>query len=421
MNFARRQHTATVLQDGRVLVAGGIGASGTAVDTAKLYDPTANTWTVTTGPLVHTRSGHTASLLQDGTVLVAGGSNSSGARNSLEIFNPVANAFTLYTAGDLSSARQNHAAAVLQDGRVIIIGGSDGTNVLVSTDIYDPTAGTIAAGPALSVARMNHTATTQLDGKVFVAGGSTIDGTGTVTDLASAEIWDPAAPQSSTFVALSGQLSVARHGHQAFLLPHNGGILIVGGSNAGVSPALSAADLYYPWAGTIKPTSSMASPRSSATGSPLSNGSLQSQNDGLLLVAGGKDASGTLSSGELYGFAWVNTDKADYAPGDLVTITGGGWNPGETVTLSLLEAPFIDQPNPIAVVADKAGNISDAESAPDAQDVGIKFYLTATGSAAHAQTTFTDGGAPAQVHFTADAPCSVNVTLTYTNNGTRIR
>jgi len=165
----------------------------------------------------------------------------------------------------------------------------------------------------------------------------------------------------------------------------------------------------------------MASPRSSATGSPLSNGSLQSQNDGLLLVAGGKDASGTLSSGELYGFAWVNTDKADYAPGDLVTITGGGWNPGETVTLSLLEAPFIDQPNPIAVVADKAGNISDAESAPDAQDVGIKFYLTATGSAAQAQTTFTDGGAPAQVHFTADAPCSVNVTLTYTNNGTRIR
>ena len=236
MNFARRQHTATVLQDGRVLVAGGIGASGTAVDTAELYDPTANTWTVTTGPLVHTRSGHTASLLQDGTVLVAGGSNSSGARNSLEIFNPVANAFTLYTAGDLSSARQNHAAAVLQDGRVIIIGGSDGTNVLVSTDIYDPTAGTIAAGPALSVARMNHTATTQLDGKVFVAGGSTIDGTGTVTDLASAEIWDPAAPQSSTFVALSGQLSVARHGHQAFLLPHNGGILIVGGSNAGSRP-----------------------------------------------------------------------------------------------------------------------------------------------------------------------------------------
>jgi hypothetical protein len=89
----------------------------------------------------------------------------------------------------------------------------------------------------------------------------------------------------------------------------------------------------------------MSTARSQATGGALSNGNPTSQNDGLLLVAGGTDASSpakTLAGTELYGFATVKTDQSDYAPGTTVTITGSGWKPGETVTLSFLESPLID-------------------------------------------------------------------------------
>jgi len=224
MNFARTKHTAVALQDGRVLVAGGIGGGGTAIDSAELYDPVANTWTVT-GSLKVARSGHTASLLPDGTVLIAGGDNAGVAQNSLEVFDPTAGVFTTAT-GALSSPRDSHAAAVLQDGRVLIVGGFDGAKPLASSDVYDPSTGSVSAGPAMSTARQGLSATTQLDGKVFVAGGNN----GSV-DLDSTEVYDPAA---GTF-AVSATLATARQGHQAFLLPHSNNILIVGGTSSGAA------------------------------------------------------------------------------------------------------------------------------------------------------------------------------------------
>src|SRR6266568_1093274 len=296
MNFARSKHTATVLQDGRVLVAGGIGGGGTPVASAEIYDPAANTWTVT-GSLLTARSGHTASLLQNGTVLIAGGDSSGVAQSSLEIYDPTSGAFA-FTVGALSSPRESHAAAVLQDGRVLLVGGNNGkqqtapTVALATSDLYDPATESVAVGPTLSTPRQGLSATTQLDGKVFVAGGN------------------------------------------------NG------------TAALASAELYTPWTGGISATGLMASARASATGGAISQG-------GLLLVAGGKNASGTtLASGELYGFATVKTDHADYTPGSVVTITGSGWQPGETVTLSFLEVPYYDSHPTLTVVADANGHIS---------------------------------------------------------------
>ena len=176
MNFARSKHTATVLQDGRVLVAGGIGGGGTPVASAEIYDPAANTWTVT-GSLLTARSGHTASLLQNGAVLIAGGDSSGVAQSSLEIYDPATGAFA-FTVGALSSPRESHAAAVLQDGRVLFVGGNNGkqqnaaTVALATSDLYDPATESVSAGPALSTPRQGLSATTQLDGKVFVAGGN---------------------------------------------------------------------------------------------------------------------------------------------------------------------------------------------------------------------------------------------------------
>ena len=199
MNVARSQHTATVLQDGRVLVVGGVDVSGNPIGTAEIFDPSANSaqtnpWT-STGPLGQARSGHTATLLHDGMVLIAGGLSGNQVLSTLELFNAASGtngSFTLLPA-TLSSPRAKHAAALLEDGRVLIIGGWDGTMIppqppattgtprpLTSTDIYDPSAQQVRAGPVLNVARMSFTATTQLDGQIFIAGGN--DGT---QDLAS--------------------------------------------------------------------------------------------------------------------------------------------------------------------------------------------------------------------------------------------
>src|SRR5438876_7334519 len=406
MNFARSKHTATVLQDGRGRVAGGIGGGGTPVASAEIYDPAANTWTVT-GSLLTARSGHTASLLQNGAVLIAGGDSSGVAQSSLEIYDPTSGAFA-FTVGALSSPRESHAAAVLQDGRVLLVGGNNGkqqtapTVALATSDLYDPATESVAVGPALSTPRQGLSATTQLDGKVFVAGGN--NGT---ADLASAEVFDPA---TGTFTLATSKLATARQGHQAFLLPHNNNVLLVGGTSGGV--ALNSSQQYMPWAGSFNPVSFMASARASATGGAISQ-------DGLLLVAGGKNASGTtLASGELYGFATVKTDHADYTPGSVVTITGSGWQPGETVSLSFLESPYYDSHPSVIAVADANGNIFNNQFSPDINDSAILFYLTATGSVSQAQTTFHDTNttttsvtcSPNPIHFGSPATCTGTVT-----------
>jgi len=173
------------------------------------------------GDMGEARSGHTASLLRDGRVLIAGGEGALGVSSTLEIFDPATGAFI--PAGELSAPRKTHAAAVLADGRVLVAGGSDGLSALSSTDIFDPATAQASPGPALSTARAAASATTLLDGKVLVAGGS--DGT---SDLASAEVYDPAL---ISFSATAGGLATARQGHLAFLLPFNNQVLIVGGTS----------------------------------------------------------------------------------------------------------------------------------------------------------------------------------------------
>src|SRR5437667_176154 len=398
MNSPRSHQSCAVLQDGRVLVAGGTTSGGGITNSAEIYDPSADSWSQA-GLMNDARSGATASVLQDGRVLIAGGQNSGGASNTLEIFDPNSGNFS--NAGTMSSPRQDHAAAVLSDGRVLIVGGSsDGTNALNTTDIYDPQAGSVSPGPVMSTARAKHTATTLLDGTGVVIGGS--NGT---SDLASAEFFDPAA---NNFNA-AGSLATARSKHSAFLLPNNNEVLVVGGQSAGND--LASAELYIPWQKLFQATGAMATPRSDATGAALT------AVDGRLLIAGGSSASA-----ELYGFATVKTDAADYPPGSIVTITGSGWQPGETVTLTLVESPLIDTHGPYTTVADGNGNVSDSSFVTDIHDLSIRFYLTAVGSQSQAQNTFTDAGAN-KLQFTTSAftvaagTCSGTITVgTFSGN-----
>src|SRR5207302_1543840 len=148
---------------------------------------------------------------------------------------------------------------------------------------------------------------------------------------------------------------------------------------------------YIPWQTVFQATGAMATARSDATGAALTSV------DGRLLIAGGVSASA-----ELYGFATVKTDAADYPPGTTVKITGSGWQPGETVTLTLVESPLIDTHGPYPVVADAFGNVSDSSFVTDTHDINVKFSLTASGSQSQAQNTFTDA-AKNKLVFTAPA------------------
>src|SRR5205823_664064 len=139
-------------------------------------------------------------------------------------------------------------------------------------------------------------------------------------------------------------------------------------------------------------------------------------NDGLVLLAGGSasaNATSPLKSAELYGFATVKTDQADYAPGTTVTMTGGGWVPGETVALTLVEEPLHDVHKLNPVTADASGNVISTEFVPDLDDVGIRFYVTASGGESQAQTSFTDANTP-QTSAVAVTPNSASSAPTVT-------
>jgi trimeric autotransporter adhesin len=417
MNVARSSHFAVVLSDGRVLVGGGVSGGGTT-NSAEVYDPGTDSW-IKTNAMAEARANATAALLSDGRVLIAGGDNSGNASNTIELFDPSNDSFTF--AGTLSAARTKHSMATLQDGRVLIVGGFDGTNPLASSDIFDPSSGNISAGPSLVVARYSASATTLLNGQVAVIGGAGSDGNGGTIDLASVEVFDAS---TGAFTTAGATLTTAREAHQSYLLPKNNSVLIVGGTSN--SSTVAASELFTPqaspssgaWTYAIASTGSNVTPRSAATGSAM-------QQDGLLLAAGGTDASGnSLASTELYAFPTVKTDAADYPPGTTVNITGHGFQPGENVSITFVESPLFDTHGPYTVLADANGNISDSSFTTDAHDVDIRFWLSAIGSQSGlvAQNTFTDGNVTSLSGTVKSAaagnPAIVGATVTCTSGCT---
>jgi N-acetylneuraminic acid mutarotase len=179
LHTARYLHTATLLSNGQVLVAGGYHD----LTSAELYDPVTGTWAVT-GGLNTGRQTHTATLLPNGQVLVAGGNGTSGSLDSTELYDP-ANA-TWTAARSLNIARSQHAATLLPSGQVLVAGGEDNSNYPFSTELYDPATGSWMIGESLDATRENHTATLLLTGQVLLAGGYQSG------FLTSAELYDSA-------------------------------------------------------------------------------------------------------------------------------------------------------------------------------------------------------------------------------------
>jgi N-acetylneuraminic acid mutarotase len=276
MSTARRAHTATLLPNGKVLVAGGF--SGSALASAELYDPATNSWTPA-GSLSTARYAHTATMLPNGTVLVAGGSGGSGPlASAAELYDPSANRWT--PAGSLSTARFYHTATLLKNGTVLVVGGYNGGSTLASAELYNPTTNSWGATGSMSAARYHHTATLLPNGNVLVAGGSS----GGSNTLTSAELYN----RYTNSWSVAGSLSQGRSEHTATLLP-NGTVLVAGGF--GGFSYLASAELYDSATDSWSAAGSLSTARSYHTTTLLPNGTV--------LVAGGFSGS-ALASAELY-------------------------------------------------------------------------------------------------------------------------
>ena len=312
LHTARSSHTATLLPNGNLLVAGGAAVSlGTSLNSAEIFDPTSGTWSVT-GRLATARNVHTATLLPDGKVLVAGGNLGFGPTASAELYDPASGIWT--PTGNMTSARYYHTATLLPNGKVLVV-GSPG---VATAELYDPVSGSwTTTGPPIT-SRWSHTATLLPNGRVLVAGGSS----GIGTPIKLAELYDPA---TGTWTA-TGRLVKARQVHTATLLPDDK-VLVAGGQGVGIEE-LTSAELYDPVSGTWTLTGTLAVPRAYHTATLLPNGKVMAAggNNGINFMeasvelydpgSGTWTATGSLDPGRYY-------HTASLLPDGKVLVAGG--------------------------------------------------------------------------------------------------
>lgn len=225
MHDVRDQHSATLLPNGRVLIAGGFTTNATSTgstSSSELYYPDTGVF-LRTPPMISSRSNHTAVLLPDGGVLVAGGFGPDDIITpTAEIF--YSTAMDWRPAPNMPVARALHTATLLRDGRVMFAGGLNASGVLNSVSAFNTLTGAWSALAPMSRALHSHTASLLTDGRVLVAGGN--DGLG---EQDVSMIYDPSANAWTDTIVGTNALTMARFGHSATLLP-NGNVLMTGGT-----------------------------------------------------------------------------------------------------------------------------------------------------------------------------------------------
>jgi hypothetical protein len=410
MSTASLASCATLLRDGKVLIAGGLNGALTSLAAAELYNPATRSFSAT-GSLITARAYPAAALLPDGNVLVAGGltGNIDNEKTlaSAELYNPVTGAWqqttpmntagyrlnaTLLPDGDVlvtgllnatgETAEVYHpatatwtgtgpmppgqyytSATLLRDGKVLVAGGG------TAAALYDPASNTWAATGSLHVARDGQTATLLPDGDVLVAGGYTPDVGGS---LASAELYHPATGTWS----LTGSMEVARDGQTATLL-RSGGVLVTGGCTGACydgEGALSSTEIYSD--GYWSPGPEMTQPRTGQSATALAAGDV--------LVAGGEQAVSGQPTGtaELYTPPVLADSPASGPPGQQVTVTGSGFYAHEGVTLAWDGGPVLGR-----AVTSPSGTFAAKVTIPQASPG--KHTLTAQGQRSFASATAT--------------------------------
>jgi|GEM_PF-3031809 len=227
---ARKDFGAAVLDDGRVLAAGGRGAGNALILQAEIYDPTSGFFT-TTGSLAAGRDVNDVVKLNDGRVFVPG-----TAATPNEIFDPAAGAFV--QTSPMLTPRAGASLVLLPDGRVLIAGGeAAGGVVLASAEIFDPSTGIYSATGSMTHARNKSRDATLLDGRVLIAGG--------LPEAGSTEISEIYNPGTGTFTT-SGTLQAERNGAHNMVTLSDGQVMVAGGTAAIPEPKY---ELYSPFSG----------------------------------------------------------------------------------------------------------------------------------------------------------------------------
>jgi invasion protein IalB len=395
-------HTATLLPNGKVLVAAGADPNG-FLSTSEMFDPSTGVWTAT-GSLATSRGGHTATLLTDGKVLVAAGGTGNAAVNdtsdylpTCEIYDPTTGMWT--DTGSLATERAFHTATLLAGGKVLAAGGLNASNQLADSEIYDPSTGVWTVTGSLATPRAFHTATLLPGGKVLVAGGGEPVQNNMLTGLSTCELYDP----STGVWTATGSLAVARLLHTATLLP-NGKVLVAGGAD--VSNTLTDCEIYDPSTGLWTETGNLASGRAFHTATLLQSGKV--------LAAAGLSAFqntvGVLSSAEIFG-------SSNTVPGAPTGVTATPGNAQATVSFT---APASDggspitgytvTSNPVGGVDENAGTTSITHTVKSLKNgTAYTFTVTATnaigtGPASRPSNSVTPGAVPgAPTNVTAKA------------------
>ena len=302
MTTVRVGHTSTLLADGRVLIAGGLGrTSAERLQSAELYDPVTGTF-APTGDMTTGRSHHTATRLDNGIVLIAGGVGSGGSLATAELYDPSTGMFV--PTGDLITPQAGHAAVLLTNGKVLIAGGLIVVgNVPMGADaeIYDFSTGTFAPAGPYSMANTMFTGST---GIIWPSLTRLVDGRILVTGNKTAELYDSV---SGTFHATGDMASDAYrwgmywHTSTALL---NGKVLVAGGTDD--LSHLNVVDLYDAATGLFTPIGRMNERRSLHTATLMP--------DGSVLIIGGETWLTTGNYG-WFGGSLANAERYDPSTG----------------------------------------------------------------------------------------------------------
>lgn len=406
----RTGHTATLLFDGRVLLAGGANLD---TRSAELYDPTTGAC-ASTGSMITGRSGHTATLLPNGKVLIAGGTSARDALASAEVYDPATATFT--TTGPMAQARSGHVATLLPNGKVLVArGGVD------SAEIYDPVSGTFAPTADLrDPIVLTRMAFLLANGKVFIGGGATSDlydpATGSFGTtggwhavvstwpdaqalLTSGEVlvtggdgnaafgavvWGALYDPGTGKFAVTRDMNTARESHNATTMP-DGTALITGGEN-NYGQSLSAAELYDPAIGGFIPTGSMLTSRAGHTATLL--------NTGQVLIAGGVTITQSfphlewnyLASTELYNPTVMIRAPALFSLSSDGKGQGAIWD-GVTGKVASPSAPAVAG-EVLSMYTRGLGNVIPPQVAVSGRLAEIQYFGEAPGYPAYSQVNF---------------------------------
>ncbi|MEU7144803.1 kelch repeat-containing protein [Nocardia sp. NPDC046473] len=304
MTLGRRLHTVTRLPDGTVLVAGGISGPYqqpfNTVAAAERFDPRTKKWTPTRTGMSTPRSMHSATLLADGRVLVAGGakprmSTDLGSTNSAELYNPATD--TWEPTEPMVDERSSHQAVLLADGRVLVIGGAaivarHEAAPTAFCEIFDPVTGKWSTTGSLATPRLSHQAVLLPDGSVLVLGGAAHGWvSGPVYDshsLNTTERWYPVTDRW----APAARMPIGRDRFHAITLKSGKVLVFGGGDEQYLFAGFLATSLYDPYADTWSAVGPMSYGRTDFAATLLS--------DGRVLAAGGSNADDLPALTEIY-------------------------------------------------------------------------------------------------------------------------